>query len=148
MLENLRARYKRDAVYTYTAHILIACNPFKQLGIYAEDRMAAYAGKPLGVMEPHVFAVADRAYRSMSHYACARARAAARSVDGPRLPLAPVVGASREPRPASRTCLPAPCRSPVPAEVAHAPAATAGCSGPHRQPAGCTLYLLRQRRCT
>eukprot|EP00966_Prymnesium_polylepis_P135094 3122730-Prymnesium_polylepis.1 len=30
--------------------------------------MIAYAGKPLGVMEPHVFAVADRAYRQMAHY--------------------------------------------------------------------------------
>ena len=68
MLHNLRQRYARDAVYTYTAHILIACNPFKKLAIYSEERMAEYAGKSLGLMEPHVFAVADRAYRSMKHY--------------------------------------------------------------------------------
>ena len=45
MLDNLRARYARDAVYTYTAHILIACNPFKRLSIYGEERMAQYQGK-------------------------------------------------------------------------------------------------------
>jgi myosin heavy subunit len=73
MLHNLRQRYTRDAIYTYTAHILIACNPFKKLNIYGEEKMAAYAGKSLGMMEPHVFAVADRAYRSMKHYGLSQA---------------------------------------------------------------------------
>ena len=73
MLHNLRQRYGRDAVYTYTAHILIACNPFKKLPIYDEKRMGEYAGKSLGLMEPHVFAVADRAYRSMAHYGSSQA---------------------------------------------------------------------------
>ena len=68
MLHNLRQRYARDAVYTYTAHILIACNPFKKLPIYGDERMVAYSGKAIGVMEPHVFAIADRAYRQMTHY--------------------------------------------------------------------------------
>ena len=68
MLHNLAHRYARDAIYTYTAHILIACNPFKRLPLYGEKQMRAYQGKSLGMMEPHVYAVADRAYRSMSHY--------------------------------------------------------------------------------
>ena len=68
MLHNLRARYARDAIYTYTAHILIACNPFKPLKIYKRDHMAAYSGKSLGLIDPHVFAMADRAYRSLTHY--------------------------------------------------------------------------------
>ena len=68
MLFNLKERYRVDAIYTYTAHILIACNPFKRLQIYSTEKMLAYAGKPLGVMEPHVFAVADRAFRQMAHY--------------------------------------------------------------------------------
>ena len=68
MLHNLRARYGRDAIFTYTAHILIACNPFKPLDIYRREKMASYCGKSLGLMEPHVFAVADRTYRSLTHY--------------------------------------------------------------------------------
>ena len=54
-------------------HILIACNPFKKLALYGEERMASYQGKSLGLMEPHVFAVADRAYRSMRHYGLSQA---------------------------------------------------------------------------
>ena len=73
MLHNLRQRYAKDAVYTYTAHILIACNPFKKLNIYSEERMAEYSGKSLGLMEPHVFAVADRAYRNMKFYKTSQA---------------------------------------------------------------------------
>lgn len=73
MLHNLRVRFSRDAIYTYTAHILLAMNPFKKLDLYSEDRMASYAGKSLGLMEPHVFAVADRAYRSMGHYSTSQA---------------------------------------------------------------------------
>ena len=73
MLHNLAHRYARDAIYTYTAHILIACNPFKRLPLYGEKQMRAYQGKSLGMMEPHVYAVADRAYRSMSHYKMSQA---------------------------------------------------------------------------
>jgi hypothetical protein len=68
MLHNLRVRYAKDAIYTLTAHILIACNPFKPLKIYRQEHMAHYSGKSLGLIEPHVFAMADRAYRSMTHY--------------------------------------------------------------------------------
>lgn len=74
MLHNLRQRFSRDIIYTYTASILIACNPFKALpALYGEERMAAYLGKSLGSMEPHIFAVADRAYRSMRHYGLSQA---------------------------------------------------------------------------
>ena len=55
-------------LHVHGAHLLIACNPFKKLSIYSDEQMAAYAGKPLGAMEPHVFAVADRAFQSMRHY--------------------------------------------------------------------------------
>jgi hypothetical protein len=50
MLYNLRERYAVDSVYTYTAHILIACNPFKRLQIYSTDKMIAYAGKSSAVV--------------------------------------------------------------------------------------------------
>ena len=73
MLHNLRQRFAKDAIYTYTASILIACNPFKRLPLYGEKQMRAYQGKSLGMMEPHVYAVADRAYRSMSHYKMSQA---------------------------------------------------------------------------
>ena len=74
MLHNLRQRFAKDAIYTYTASILIACNPFKALpSLYGEDVMASYHGKSLGSMDPHIFAIADRAYRSMKHYGSSQA---------------------------------------------------------------------------
>eukprot|EP00004_Rigifila_ramosa_P020691 TRINITY_DN5403_c0_g1_i2.p1 TRINITY_DN5403_c0_g1~~TRINITY_DN5403_c0_g1_i2.p1 ORF type:complete len:1321 (-),score=360.16 TRINITY_DN5403_c0_g1_i2:49-3759(-) len=55
----------KDDIYTFTAYILIAINPFKKLAIYDDEVIARYKGKSIGVLPPHVFAVCDRAYRLM-----------------------------------------------------------------------------------
>ena len=65
LLHNIRCRYAKDLIYTYTGYIMIAVNPYKKLSCYNEGIMATYRGKSLGVMPPHVYAMADRAYRSM-----------------------------------------------------------------------------------
>ena len=43
LLHNIRVRYAKDegGCYTVTGHILIAVNPFKQLGIYDEKQVSA-----------------------------------------------------------------------------------------------------------
>ena len=43
LLHNIRVRYAKDegGCYTVTGHILIAVNPFKQLGIYDEKQVPA-----------------------------------------------------------------------------------------------------------
>lgn len=65
LLHNLRKRYAKNAIYTYTANILIAVNPYSELPIYNTDSIKRYRGKSLGVEPPHVFAIADKAYRDM-----------------------------------------------------------------------------------
>eukprot|EP00736_Rhodelphis_marinus_P002914 Rmarinus@m.13379 len=65
LLHNLRTRFAKDAIYTYTAHILVAMNPYKKLQIYNDQMLKEYRGKYIGQLPPHVFAIADRAYRSM-----------------------------------------------------------------------------------
>ncbi|XP_014677124.1 PREDICTED: unconventional myosin-VI-like [Priapulus caudatus] len=66
LLNNVRLRYKRDQIYTYVANILIAVNPYREIkNIYCVDTIRHYKGKSIGVMPPHVFAIADKAYRDM-----------------------------------------------------------------------------------
>ncbi|PON46080.1 Myosin [Parasponia andersonii] len=66
VLQNLKARYELNEIYTYTGNILIAINPFQRLPhIYDAHMMQQYKGAPFGELSPHVFAVADVAYRAM-----------------------------------------------------------------------------------
>ena len=50
LLHNIRVRYAKDegGCYTVTGHILIAVNPFKQLGIYDEKQVSAFPSSKLG----------------------------------------------------------------------------------------------------
>lgn len=51
---------------TYTGNILIAINPFQRLShLYDTHMMEQYRGAGFGELSPHVFAIADVAYRWM-----------------------------------------------------------------------------------
>ncbi|KAK4273572.1 hypothetical protein QN277_021949 [Acacia crassicarpa] len=66
VLQNLKSRYEMNEIYTYTGNILITINPFQRLPhIYDAHMMQQYKGAPFGELSPHVFAVADVAFRAM-----------------------------------------------------------------------------------
>ncbi|KAM1107347.1 hypothetical protein EV1_004076 [Malus domestica] len=66
VLHNLATRYEINEIYTYTGNILIAINPFQSLShLYDAHMMERYNGVPFGELSPHVFAIADAAYREM-----------------------------------------------------------------------------------
>uniref|UniRef100_A0A2P2HZY0 Unconventional myosin-VI-like n=1 Tax=Hirondellea gigas TaxID=1518452 RepID=A0A2P2HZY0_9CRUS len=66
LLHNIRIRYNKDKIYTYVANILIAVNPYFEVKkLYSLDTITRYQGKSLGQMPPHVFAIADKAFRDM-----------------------------------------------------------------------------------
>ncbi|XP_031503221.1 myosin-6-like isoform X2 [Nymphaea colorata] len=68
VLQNLRSRYDMNEIYTYTGNILIAVNPFRRLPhLYDSHMMEQYKGATFGELSPHPFAVADAAYRLMTH---------------------------------------------------------------------------------
>lgn len=46
--------------------ILVALNPYKQLPIYGDAIIHAYSGQNMGDMDPHIFAVAEEAYKQMA----------------------------------------------------------------------------------
>jgi hypothetical protein len=66
VLWNIKSRYIFDDIYTYTGSILIAVNPFANLAhLYGPHMMDQYRGVDLGDLSPHVYAIADAAYRQM-----------------------------------------------------------------------------------
>merc|ERR1719445_1845718 len=66
LLHNVKLRYAKDKIYTYVANILIAVNPYKDIkNLYSSSTIKSYEGKSLGTMPPHVFAIADKAFRDM-----------------------------------------------------------------------------------
>ncbi|XP_015240666.1 PREDICTED: unconventional myosin-VI isoform X1 [Cyprinodon variegatus] len=66
LLNNVRVRYNKDHIYTYVANILIAVNPYYEVPkLYGPDAIKSYQGKSLGTLPPHVYAIADKAYRDM-----------------------------------------------------------------------------------
>lgn len=66
LLHNCKLRYLEKNIYTYVAHILIAINPYEKLSnLYGEEVIKRYAGKSLGTLPPHIFAISDKAYREM-----------------------------------------------------------------------------------
>ncbi|XP_068775615.1 unconventional myosin-Vb [Struthio camelus] len=69
VLHSLRVRFlEANAIYTYCGIILVAINPYKQLPIYEEEVIYAYSGREMGDMDPHIFALAEEAYKQMSRY--------------------------------------------------------------------------------
>eukprot|EP00931_Biecheleriopsis_adriatica_P052437 TRINITY_DN304_c0_g4_i3.p1 TRINITY_DN304_c0_g4~~TRINITY_DN304_c0_g4_i3.p1 ORF type:complete len:1396 (+),score=270.35 TRINITY_DN304_c0_g4_i3:95-4282(+) len=66
ILENLRRRYQKEEIYTYTANVLLAVNPYKSLsGLYGMEQIEKYKGRGQGILPPHPYAIADVAYRQL-----------------------------------------------------------------------------------
>ncbi|EJW83337.1 hypothetical protein WUBG_05753 [Wuchereria bancrofti] len=66
LLNNCRLRYARKQIYTYVANILISINPYEQIpDLYSSATIQKYQGRSIGTLPPHIFAIADNAYRNM-----------------------------------------------------------------------------------
>lgn len=71
VVECLEARYNDDNIYTATGPVLLAVNPFQAIrGLYGESTMKKYWEKAESSakkedLPPHVYAIADDAFRSM-----------------------------------------------------------------------------------
>jgi len=65
ILYNIRKRFEKNEIYTFAGRLVVAVNPFERLPIYSREVMNSYKGKKRNEVKPHVFALADGAYRMM-----------------------------------------------------------------------------------
>ncbi|XP_035994293.1 unconventional myosin-IXb [Fundulus heteroclitus] len=66
VLQVLRQRFSKRKIYTYISGILVAVNPNRFLPLYYNPKyVKLYENQPLGKLSPHIFAMADVAFRTM-----------------------------------------------------------------------------------
>ncbi|CAK9003080.1 High molecular weight form of myosin-1 (High molecular weight form of myosin I) (HMWMI) [Durusdinium trenchii] len=65
ILHNLRLRFAKNEIYTNVGTILVSVNPFKLLPLYTADVLEKYKTQGYRNLPPHVYGVADDAYKSM-----------------------------------------------------------------------------------
>eukprot|EP00062_Callorhinchus_milii_P016341 gi/632967534/ref/XP_007900031.1/ PREDICTED: unconventional myosin-Ih isoform X2 [Callorhinchus milii] len=64
-LDNLRKRFRENLIYTYIGTLLVSVNPYKELEIFTCKQMELYQGVNFFELPPHIYAIADNAYRLM-----------------------------------------------------------------------------------
>lgn len=65
VISNLRQRYVTNLIYTYSGLFCVTVNPYKKLPIYSDEIIKWYKGKNRNEAPPHVYAIADTAFRDM-----------------------------------------------------------------------------------
>ncbi|XP_020780772.2 unconventional myosin-Ih [Boleophthalmus pectinirostris] len=64
-LDNLRKRFHENLIYTYIGTLLVSVNPYKELDMYSQKQMDIYMGVNFFELPPHIYALADNAFRTM-----------------------------------------------------------------------------------
>nr|XP_033473915.1 unconventional myosin-Ib isoform X5 [Epinephelus lanceolatus] len=64
-IENLRNRFDHNEIYTYIGSVVISMNPYRSLPIYTPDKVEEYRNRNFYELSPHIYALADEAYRSL-----------------------------------------------------------------------------------
>lgn len=65
LVGNLKTRFNSNQIYTYIGGVVVSVNPYQPLPIYTPDYIFHYTGRNLYELKPHIYALADDAYRSM-----------------------------------------------------------------------------------
>lgn len=68
-MENLKQRYDNEKIYTYIGEVVVSVNPYVGLDIYSQAVIDDYKGREMYERPPHIFALADDAYKSMKRKA-------------------------------------------------------------------------------
>lgn len=58
-------RFEKGRIYTYIGEVVVSVNPYRAMNIYSRDTIEQYKGRELYERPPHLFAIADAAYKAM-----------------------------------------------------------------------------------
>uniref|UniRef100_A0A667XXT9 Myosin ID n=1 Tax=Myripristis murdjan TaxID=586833 RepID=A0A667XXT9_9TELE len=64
-MANLKHRFEKGRIYTYIGEVVVSVNPYRAMNIYGRDTIEQYKGRELYERPPHLFAIADAAYKAM-----------------------------------------------------------------------------------
>merc|ERR1711884_240268 len=62
---NLKTRYQAKSIYTYSGLFCVVVNPYKRYPLYTHRVCKIYLGKRRNEVPPHLWAIAEGAYRDM-----------------------------------------------------------------------------------
>ncbi|CAI9583028.1 unnamed protein product, partial [Staurois parvus] len=68
-MDNLKLRFERGKIYTYIGEVVVSVNPYKSVDLYGKEMIEYYRGRELYERPPHLYAVADAAYKAMKRRA-------------------------------------------------------------------------------
>ena len=60
-----RGRFEMGRIYTFIGEVVVSVNPYREMDIYGKEAISAYRGRELYENPPHLYAVADAAYKAM-----------------------------------------------------------------------------------
>lgn len=64
-IDNLKKRFDHSEIYTYIGSVVISMNPYRSLPIFTPDKVEEYRNRNFYELSPHIYALADEAYRSL-----------------------------------------------------------------------------------
>lgn len=64
-MQNLKLRFGKGKIYTYIGEVVVSVNPYRQVDLYGKNYVDQYRGREIYERPPHIFALADSAYKTM-----------------------------------------------------------------------------------